>query len=232
MEKNNIQKILNNLFLVYQPIINLKKQEDSEVINFEALLRSTDTAGFPQKEFCSMIKNNETNKLFLESMFTKINQIKSDKDIWINLAPQQCIYPSTINFLEAVRSSCKNLRIEITEHPITPSKIKDFENFLFALKKHEYQWAFDDVGTGQNTLAFVLKNLNGVSRIKLSLLPFYSLKPASQNLLVKFWSLIAEENNIEFVVEGVSTKEMAQQVWHSGGKLQQGFFWGKPDQLR
>ncbi|MCI1922092.1 MAG: EAL domain-containing protein [Liquorilactobacillus nagelii] len=232
MKKNSVQEILRKCFLVYQPIMRLRNYKKNEIYNYEVLLRIDGGEKFPKEEFALLSESDEINKLYLEWLFENLRKrIQCNPDIifCVNLSPKQCTYRSTMDVLKSLHDINQHIRIEITEHKEVIYDTSQVEAFLNEMKKLNYMTGLDDVEVGQNTLLFTLKNINKINRLKLSLLPFSSISLNSQLLLVQFWNSIAKENNLEFVVEGIDTKDKAQVFREIGIELQQGFFWGEPE---
>ena len=87
--------------------------------------------------------------------------------------------------------------------------------------------AIDDVGTGQNNLQLVVKNVGNINAIKLSLTDFQGL---NEHVLMNFlssWLFLAEQYHLKMIVEGVENERISNKLKKLGMVYQQGYYHGK-----
>ncbi len=227
--KNNecSKSLLNNLFFCLQPII--RNGDDSNINEYELLLRRKKDQKFPEVEFEYLSQNNNRNELLMAWSYREIQkflELNTQCLLWININPQQLSFNSTYLFLKSLKKFRKNIKIEITEQ--IPDKGVDKSTSLSCIRKireMEYEVAIDDIGMGLNTLSFVLENITQISRLKLSLVSLRLLNQEELILLIKFWKLVANEAKLELVVEGIDSEELRVLVSNIGITMQQGFLW-------
>lgn len=90
-----------------------------------------------------------------------------------------------------------------------------------------FELAIDDVCAGSNSYAFVARQLGTIRRIKLSLLLFKNEDRATSRHFVDAWLAFATKHHLDFVIEGIADRQIAQQFAGNPTILQQGFYWGK-----
>ncbi|MCI1698963.1 EAL domain-containing protein [Liquorilactobacillus nagelii] len=221
-----IYNLTTSLSFELQPIINA---ENLEICDYEFLLRSKNNNSFPLKEFTLLTKNNESNLIFMawlkKKLLVELRKTPT-KTISINLDPQQLLYPSTKKFLQELASYQSQLIIEITEQiPLITEQNFVLDKFLPQLYKFGYKLAFDDLGSGQNTLELLLNDLIYFKRIKLSLLKFQQLDADLLAELLNFCQMLAKKEHLELVIEGIDCARKAELALNHGIFLQQGFWW-------
>ncbi|MFT8458731.1 MAG: EAL domain-containing protein [Liquorilactobacillus ghanensis] len=221
---------LNNLITSFsfelQPIINAS---NFKITDYEFLLRSKKSNRFPLNEFNLITQNDTNNTIYMQWLKKALVQelIKDPaKIISVNLDPQQLIYPSTHVFLSEMAKYHSQLTIEITEQkPLTTEQRPCFSNQLCQMEQLGYKLAFDDIGSGQNTLELLLHELEHFKRVKLSILKFQKLNTKLLAELLTFFHMLAQDEQLELVVEGIDCMEKAELALNHGICLQQGFWW-------
>ncbi|MCI1921632.1 MAG: EAL domain-containing protein [Liquorilactobacillus nagelii] len=224
--RNN--QLIASLSYELQPIVNASELKISD---YEFLLRSKKDNKFPLSEFNALIQNEKYNSALMHWLREALlNEFKKDpaKTISINFDPQQLAFPSTTNLLCELSSHQSQLIIEITEQFSFAAEQKvEFDKALIHLCNSGYKLAFDDLGSGQNTLELLLNDLKYFKRIKLSLLKFKQLDADLLAELLTFTQMLAEKEHLELVVEGIDCAQKAKLALDHGISLQQGFWWRK-----
>ncbi|MDN2454381.1 EAL domain-containing protein [Lactobacillus sp. UCMA15818] len=220
---------VNGLGLCLQPII-YRNRVGEKLQEFEVLLRGKRTLKFPKDEFEYLIQNNQKNSLLMEWLAEKIRsilEVHSNYVLCVNLNPEQFLFESTWVYLMELQMFSSNMKIEVTEHISKTGMVDRIKlvDSITDIKMMGYEIAIDDVGTGQNTLLFVLDNILQIKRLKLSLVPLARLNKESIILLLRFWKSIADKHGLEFVVEGIDSEKLSDMVLKLGIELQQGFLW-------
>ena len=113
--------IREDLYLVFQPIIQLISKDRKEITEFEVLLRSKTTGAYPGNLMDQFITSEELNKHFLSWYLEEMEvhcQRYPDYVFNVNIHPQQFLHSSTWCFLKKLREYTHQVNIEITEKHI------------------------------------------------------------------------------------------------------------------
>lgn len=227
--------IKGDLYLVFQPIINLKCRKFSENTEFEVLLRSKSAGGYPGELMDKYIEIEVLNKYLLTWYLSEMVfycQKHPNYIFNVNIHPQQFLHTSTWEFLTALKEYAKQVNIEITEKPFSVEEIRQFpidhiSSFIKGVKSLGFKVSFDDVGSGQNSLEMVAKNIEQVDCLKFSLHTFRFMEQETVAMFLRAWHQLAHDNNIRIVVEGIEDETMSQFLFEKGIHLQQGYYWAK-----
>jgi diguanylate cyclase (GGDEF)-like protein len=243
IEKLNIETKLrdaiknNELYLYYQPQINLKTMK---ITGFEALLRwNSHTFGnvSPEK-FIPIAESNgqiiSIGKWVLNEACkfgNKLNKLGlSNVYISVNISIVQLLSDS---FLETVKNIIKEtemppefLELEITETLLMES-FESVLNILDTLREMGIKISLDDFGKGYSSLTY-LKHLP-ISTLKLDKLfiddiSLYTNKKGVTGLIVS----IAHEMEMKVIAEGVEKKEQLDYLKTHNCDMIQGFLISKP----
>ena len=90
-----------------------------------------------------------------------------------------------------------------------------------------FELAIDDVCAGSNSYAFIVRQLKAIQRIKLSLLVFKNEDHETTRDFVNAWLTFATRHHLDFVIEGIADRQLAETFAGNPTVLQQGFYWGK-----
>ncbi|WP_057743001.1 EAL domain-containing protein [Liquorilactobacillus capillatus] len=232
-------ELIEDFYLVFQPIFKLCPAGSPQIVDYEILLRAANHC-FPKDRFQNLMKDDKHNKIFLTWFAEEISELTThfpQKRFDINIEPQQLFYQSTWDFLTKLSPYSAQLIIEITErvpqHFEYPSKNAILlESSLSKIKSLGYQVALDDVGSGQNSLGEVIKNYQNIDRLKFSTVCFRSVNDQIELDFLKSWIKLSKEYQLDIVVEGIETEEMAARfVDDDYYCLQQGFYWQLPEDV-
>lgn len=225
--QTTVQKLNSEFTFELEPIVNIQKMKISD---FELLLRSRKTNSFPSKIFSSISANENNNQQFLQWIINNLIlqfQANPSKIIAINLDPLQLTYQSTLACLKNLLPYKKQLIIELTEQFLPLGQLDRLTKALKYLRFLDFKISLDDLGSGENTLQFLLNNSVYFKRIKISLLKFKTLDTLSLDALLTFWSIFAHKRQLELVVEGIDSNKKSHHVADKHIYLQQGFQWKK-----
>lgn len=221
-------------YLIYQPIVRIIKDGEFESNEYEVLLRSKITHKFPENEFNEIIQSDEVNGQFLDWYGKKImKKAAENKSVCfsINFHSEQWRHPSTFVFLKKMTPLCNRLVIELTEYIPTSYDIRNYSQVLKAIQHYGFLIVVDDVGTGINSLSFLVQHVDYIYRIKFSLLHFKNMKSPVLESFIHSWLKFASEYEKELVIEGVDCLSKSMDLFKKGIVLQQGYFFGKGDML-
>lgn len=238
-EIQQAKNVVEKFYFVFQPIMKLLSETEQELYSYEILLRSKETHSFPAKEFNTLIEEEASNRVLFEWYAKELpGYLERYPDIQfdLNIHPQQFVYDSTWTFLEQIAPYKKQLKIELTELPPMFKYIEDYDGnnvnqHLTAVSKAGYRLAIDDIGSGQNTLDLVAKNLENIACFKFSLLAFRTLDFETKMDFLQVWKKFAQKYNYSFIVEGIDDEKMMKHLYQNDVVLQQGYYWSKPIRL-
>lgn len=233
----HLEEELADFYFVFQPIFQVNKEGQPQVLKYELLLRSKSHPGFPFQVFQAMIATQEHNRQLMDWYFSKISQVLEEKTFafGFNLDPQQLRYPETLAMLEqlAGKFSVANVTVEVTEHYYQnvadmELEIKKLVQTVKKIKGLGFQIAFDDVSSGLNDVELVSQCLGDIDTIKLSLLSFKELSFAEIFWITQTWQKIAVKHQLRLIVEGIDNRQTFDFLLENGIVYQQGFLFGQP----
>ncbi|HRD69602.1 MAG TPA: EAL domain-containing protein [Legionella sp.] len=228
----------NELFLVYQPLIDLKQ---SKVIGFEALMRwHSKTLGLVSP--VDFIPMAEENGLILEmgewAMKEACAQLKTwqkqglkNLSVAVNISGRQFRQTSLPEVVARVLKStglqAKYLELELTESLL----IEDIDHVvdtMYALKDMGTKLVIDDFGTGYSSLSY-LKQFP-VDKLKIDR-SFISEMASNKNdaAIAKAIINLGHSLNIQVLAEGIETEFQRDFVISHGCDFAQGYFYKAPD---
>ncbi len=233
----------NELFLVYQPIIQLN---DEDSIVFEALLRwhSTDLGFVSPAEFIPLAESMgqicSIGLWVIEKAMEKLAYLKtqSSKNVMVS------INISVLQITEA--NFVNNVKQLIEKHNISPnSLIFEFTESIFIenselnkeilknIRNLGVYIAIDDFGTGYSSLTY-LKDMD-INCLKIDKTFVDELgKSDKSNALVEAIINVGHKLNMDITAEGIETKEQLDILKAFGCDSIQGYYYSKPlpeDQL-
>ncbi len=226
----------NELFILYQPIFNLKTKK---MIGVEALLRwmnkelgivSSDVF-VPIAEECGLI--NPIGKWILKTICqqgAKWYQEDPDFKLSFNISPMQLIDKNFLPFLKKVIRQTKIppsiLELELTEtsimtHPtFTENILKEIHNIGISI-------SIDDFGTGYSSLTLLQRLPFRALKIDKSFIAGISSK-INNTIIINSVITLGKSLGLRIIAEGIETKEQLQFLIDRGCELGQGYFLSKP----
>jgi diguanylate cyclase (GGDEF)-like protein/PAS domain S-box-containing protein len=228
----------NEFYLVYQPLIDLKR---SEVVGCEALIRwqSKILGAVSPEEFIPMA---EENGLIIElgewAMHEACMQMKkwqkdglSNLTVAVNISGRQfrqiCL-PEVVNrVLSSTGLQAQYLELELTESLLIDD-IEHAVDTMYALKDMGTKLAIDDFGTGYSSLSY-LKQFP-VDKLKIDR-SFISEMASNKNdaAIAKAIINLGHSLNIQVLAEGIENEFQSDFVIAHGCDFGQGFFYKNPD---
>lgn len=222
------------LYFEFQPIVQVNENGDFErIIAKEALLRSNDTAGFPENFFNLSTKSElETNQLFDRFFELVLNFFKHNNQIrlHVNIDPKQIKLSSTASKLQHWLPFVDLVTIELTEGQMTDgvrniNQIEIIKQYLDQMRDLGFCTALDDVGTGENQMDLAELLEKQFDLIKFTLIPYSRLPEEQLKKELLKWQHFATQNHLKLIIEGIETIEQADYFAKQGFRLQQGFYW-------
>lgn len=203
---------------------------NAKVNTYEMLMRDS-SGSFPGMEFLQSLTTEAGNEKWITVSRQSLNEVLTghpDYRIYINVEPCQMKFENVWQFLAEVHAKySRQVAIEITERRETLHDLKYLDNEISRLNEMGFELAIDDVCAGGNSYAFIVRQLKVIKRIKLSLLLFKNEDEETTIDFVNAWHSFAQKHHLDFVLEGVSSKKIAEKFAGAPQVLQQGYYWGK-----
>lgn len=215
---------------IFQPIFQVDHEMNAKVDTYEMLMRNS-SGVFPGMEFLQGLTTQEGNDQWItiskKSLATALTNHPQRK-IYINLEPCQMEFDCIWRFLEEVHEQYgSQVAIEITERRETIHSLDYLDEEILRLKKMGFELAIDDVCAGSNSYAFIVRQLSAIQRIKLSLLVLKNEDHETTNDFINAWLTFATHHHLDFVIEGIADRQLAESFAGNPTVFQQGFYWGK-----
>lgn len=228
----------NELYMVYQPLIDLKQ---SKVVGFEALMRwHSSTLG--QVSPIEFIPIAEENGLILEmgewAMEEACFQIKrwqkqglKNLYVAVNISGlqfrQTCLPEVVARVLKKTGLQSKFLELELTESLL----IEDIEHVvetMYALKDMGTKLAIDDFGTGYSSLSYLKQFPVDKLKIDRSFVTEMASNP-NDAAIAKAIINLGHSLNLQVLAEGVENEYQRDFIIAHGCDFAQGYFYKAPD---
>ncbi len=239
LEKDLYSALLNNeLYLNYQPIINL---QDETICGVEALLRWSHPK-HGQVSPDKIISIAEESDLILKVgkwvLTTACKQISSwheqgfsDLHIAINMSTRQ--FEEKADSVTLLKKLIQQnqlpehiIQLEITENLMLEDS-KLILNGLSELKNLGISLSVDDFGTGYSSLSYLRRFPIDTLKIDQSFIRDFN-QGSGEDTLVKAILAMGQSLNMKVIAEGVETKEQLMFLQAHGCNYAQGYYFSKP----
>lgn len=225
----------NQLFLVYQPIVELASQR---WVGCEALMRWRTRSGelvspaiFIPLAAEHGLMRRVTDKM-LSLLSDDVRQPLAENDNFffsVNLGAEDLNDPGIARKLEqaisALGGHVERLRVEVTEHSLLDAKSS--AERIAALRAMGLVVSIDDFGTGYSSLSYLTElNANGL-KIDKSFVDTIGKDSASSHVIPHIIEM-AHAIGLHIVAEGVEEAAQAEYLRKRGVQLGQGWLFAKP----
>jgi sensor c-di-GMP phosphodiesterase-like protein len=231
--KNAIKK--GELFLVYQPIVNL---QSGNWIGVEALLRWRRSNGeqIPPDVFIPIAESTQLMQKLTDAVFriverdaAKLLRARPDFYIALNLSAEEICRPDIVDRLRALVQrmgiEARNLHVEATERVFM--NVEASRTNIRLLRASGIKVAIDDFGTGYSSLSY-LQNLE-LDCLKIDKTFIDSIgTEAVTSEVVRHIIEMAKSLNMQMIAEGVETTVQAEFLREHGVQYCQGWLFSKP----
>lgn len=226
----------NQFFLLYQPQVNIKRQE---AVALEALIRWRHPIHgvvmpdifLPVAEDIGLI--GEIDHWVLRTVFkqydTWVWQNTGVQKIAVNVSPSTLQTQSYLDHLGRLMSryELKNfLELEITEN-VCLEQTEDIQVIMERLKALGVYIALDDFGTGYSSMGYLHKLPIDVLKIDISFIREIERGRGARSI-VQAIIKIASTMDLTIVAEGVETGEQLAFLAQEGCDVVQGYYYSKP----
>ena len=232
----------SEFYMLFQPIICLSDMACNKI---EALIRIDSVDDVPIIDVLTAIDNkgladklnvNVIRKVFCE--LTNLNILNNNLVVSINISPVVQNLPShlleligLVNSLKSTISDLITIEFEFLESAFTDFSHEDLVESIAFMKESGIRLAIDDFGVEYSSLNRVIEFKFDTLKIDKSLVD----KLLNDNYVADsvFQSIfdLANNINLDTVVEGVETKEQLDKIIALGGQCVQGYYFSKPIEL-
>ena len=226
------------LYLVYQPIIDL---EDNSISKIEVLIRwdHPEIGNISPVEFISIAEDigliSDIGDWVFRNAVIQLenwrNLVKTPLQMSINTSPAQYRDDTNrikqwVRFLEEHSIETNSISLEITEGMLMESNT-DIETCLLLIRDSGIEVALDDFGTGYSSLSY-LKRMS-IDFLKIDRSFVQNLEPDSDDLaLCEAIIAMAHRLGIRVVAEGIETDQQKDLLKAAGCDYGQGYFFYRP----
>jgi diguanylate cyclase (GGDEF)-like protein/PAS domain S-box-containing protein len=227
----------DEFFLVYQPIINLKK---GKVETLEALIRwrKQDGTIISPSQFIPIAEESDMiiriGAWVVEESILKFQQMEKmgilDTTISINFSSRQFLNWNMVNYLKRTLSlsgtNSSAIEIEITES-VAMKDLELSKKILHNLKSTGIKISLDDFGTGYSSLSY-LKEFP-IDKLKLDQSFVKGIPDDKENsAIVSALIALGHALDLEVVIEGVETAEQYDFISMQNVDMIQGYYLSRP----
>ncbi|MHA2217858.1 MAG: EAL domain-containing protein [Candidatus Hodarchaeales archaeon] len=232
-----IQKIIieQNLYTLFQPIVNLQKLE---VLGYEALSRGPRGTEFhnPLLLFNTAMECGlafELDRICRKKALVSARNLKTDKKIFVNTL-SMTIHDTEFRGIY-LKELLKDLEIKPENVIFEVSEKLAIDNYsLFRESMKDYTdlgivHAGDDLGTGYSDLERIMELRPGYLKLDISFTHEIHKSYIKQEI-VKAIVTLANKIGSKIVAEGIETKEEYEKILELGIVYGQGYLFGKPSE--
>jgi len=236
IEDREFFDIINNESLTsyFQPII---KARDRSIYGYEALIRGVKANGeliFPDVLFAKSERNDlnfKLDRLCRESALKTAAVKKITQKVFINFIPTSIYDPefclsSTVKWAKQLEFDPKNIIFEVVETENVKDK-EHLKNILAYYRNKGYQIALDDVGEGYSNLNMLISLKPNIIKVDRAIIENIDKDEFKQSVYKALY-MLAKENGIEVLAEGVENIFELEMVESIGVDYIQGYYFAKP----
>ena len=232
-----IKKALNEFKIIshFQPIIN---NQTERIEKYESLVRLVDENGkiLSPFFFLDVAKKgkyySDITNMVLENSFNALST--TDMDISINLSAldieRKLTREKVFELLEQHKQYAPRIVIELLEDE-SVKEFKTIASFINKVKKSGVKIAIDDFGAGYSNFERMLDYQPDILKIDACLVKDIQTNDYSRSV-VKTIVAFAKEQGIKTVAEYVENEAIYNIIKEIGVDYSQGYYFGKPDELK
>jgi EAL domain-containing protein (putative c-di-GMP-specific phosphodiesterase class I) len=222
---------LERLWLAYQPIVDAPR---GAVFGYEALVRSGEPAlASPGALFDAAERLGRTQELG-----RRIRALAAEGAarcpgrcaLFVNLHPADLLDPQLYDDARGLARSAPRVVLEITERA-SLERVADVEERLAILRRIGYRIAVDDLGAGYSGLTSLALLAPDVVKLDMGLVRGIDGSRRMQSIVRALLELCARDLHVDVVSEGVETEAEERALLGLGGRLLQGYRFGRPNRV-
>lgn len=224
----------NSVTTYFQPIVELPTYE---IVAYECLSRGVKADGsiMPPNILFKLAEENDL--LFFLDRLCRENALKTaavkkiTADIFINFIPTAIYVPetcleSTLHWARQLEYDPSRIVFEVVEsHQV--EDVKHLRHILDYYRNQGFRTALDDIGSGHTNLVTLAALGADVIKVDMEIIRGIDRDPVKQSIF-KALEVIARENGIKVLAEGVETRDELEFVAQNGAQLAQGYLFAKP----
>jgi EAL domain-containing protein (putative c-di-GMP-specific phosphodiesterase class I) len=232
----NIKRLLDNnqLYCVYQPIVDLKT---GNTYGYESLSRTNNDKYNNIKEVIDEIyKFKFVNKFILLAVQNSVNSFKKfeikDKNLFINIDPEffKQNTDEVFNLLQKIDPDIrKNIVLELTEN-VPIDDMKKLYNSCEKARNFGVKLAIDDYGSGYSNNNLLISVPSHYVKIDMNFIRDID-KCINKKELVRNMVEFSRFIGAKTICEGIETKEELDVLTNLGADYGQGYYLGKPREI-
>jgi EAL domain-containing protein (putative c-di-GMP-specific phosphodiesterase class I) len=224
----------NSLTTYFQPIVTLS---NFEIVAYECLSRGVKPDGSLMPPGLLFKLAEENDLLFFLDRLCRENALKTaavkniTADVFINFIPTAIYVPetclqSTMHWAKQLEYDPSRIVFEVVEsHKV--EDLKHLRRILDFYREKGFRTALDDIGSGQTNLVTLAALGADVIKIDMEIIRGIDRDSVKQSIF-RALVVIAHENGIKVLAEGVETHEELAFVKQNGAELSQGYLFAKP----
>lgn len=216
------------LQLALQPIV---RAEDSSVVAFEALIRSTHAALDTPIEVLRAAEEHgllsRLGKLVAARAAGWLDRLPSGLQLFLNMHPKELTEPKELTGrLDILDGYAPRVVAEITERTYMLD-LQSWSESVQLLTDRGFAIAVDDLGAGYNSLAVLAELQPAYIKVDMSIVRSVDRDPRKQRL-IEMLARFASSTDTLLIAEGIETAEEAKALRGCGTHLMQGYYFGRP----
>lgn len=223
----------------YQPIVEAPLNKEPLIVGHELLSRGKKDNGGLIPPFHLLEAARKRNRLFALDRACRITCVEhagviNDQLIFINFIPTAIYVPehclsTTIHYIEKMNIRPENVVFEVVESDEVEN-IEHLKSILNYYKKHGFQYALDDVGTGANDLKKLAYLEPNIVKLAREYVDGVSSDPIKQHMARSLLQ-VSDQIGAKALAEGIEVKEDMDYLQQMGYTLFQGYFFSKPQAI-
>ncbi len=240
--EDHLRKAITNdeLTLAYQPIVNT----EGVIIGAESLVRWNNPilGNVTPDQFISIAEESnlilrlskwitERACQFAESLCKQLPPSSDFSYISINISARQFLQNDFVESITSIIDSCDLpegfIKLEFTESVLLDNLESTIEK-MEKLRDKNIEFLLDDFGTGYSSLSYLHKLPIWILKIDKSFIADFCSNNKDSQAIVNAIMVMAEQLNIECIIEGVEVQEHVDYFTKKGVHGMQGFFFYKP----
>ncbi len=221
------EKALESLYVVYQPIVSVSKQN---IFGYEVLLRSREpTLPHPEAVLDAaerLDRVHELGRRVRKLAMEPLGQLANGEVLFVNLHPTDLLDSDLYATAGPFAAASKRVVLEMTERASLDG-IRDVRSNVARLRANGFRVALDDFGAGYAGLtSFALLEPEFV-KLDMVLARGIAHEPTKKTLVRTMVSM-CRELGILVIAEGIESEEERDELLRAGCDLMQGYLFGRP----